>query len=71
MDSNQNNPKPVSVSHELKSPLTGIQMTLHLLMEEKIGPLNEKQAMMVRQAKVDCDRLVSAIAKYVSDDCRG
>lgn len=71
MDSEQNHPRPVSVSHELKSPLTGIQMTLHLLMEEKIGPLNERQAMMVRQAKADCDRLVEAITKYVSDDKRG
>lgn len=68
MNSEHNEPKPVSVSHELKSPLTGIQMTLHLLMEEKIGPLNEKQAMMVKQAKVDCDRLVEAIARYVSND---
>ena len=71
MDSEQNSQKPVSVSHELKSPLTGIQMTLHLLMEQKIGPLNEKQAMMVKQAKLDCDRLVEAISKYVSSDNRG
>lgn len=71
MDSEQNDPRPISVSHELKSPLTGIQMTLHLLMEEKIGSLNEKQAMMVKQAKLDCDRLVEAISKYVSNDKRG
>jgi len=67
MDAEDKDPRPVSVSHELKSPLTGIQMTLHLLMEEKIGPLNERQAMMVNQAKSDCDRLVKAIARYVSD----
>ncbi len=67
MDAADKDPRPVSVSHELKSPLTGIQMTLHLLMEEKIGPLNERQAMMVSQAKSDCDRLVKAIAQYVSD----
>jgi len=67
MDAEDKAPRSVSVSHELKSPLTGIQMTLHLLMEEKIGPLNERQAMMVKQAKSDCDRLVKAIAQYVSD----
>lgn len=71
MDSKNNSSKSVSVSHELKSPLTGIQMTLHLLLEQRIGPLNEKQAMMVEQAKTDCDRLVSAITKYVSTDERG
>lgn len=42
-------------------------MALHLLGEEKIGPLNDKQAMMVRQALKDCERLVSAITIYVSD----
>jgi len=71
MDSEQNAPRSISVSHELKSPLTGIQMTLHLLMEEKIGPLNERQAMMVKQAKSDCDRLVEAITRYVANDNRG
>ena len=71
MDSEQKDPRPISVSHELKSPLTGIQMTLHLLMEQKIGPLNERQAMMVKQANSDCDRLVEAISRYVSNDKRG
>lgn len=70
MDRENENSRPVSVSHELKSPLTGIQMTLHLLMEQKIGPLNDKQSMMVSQAKNDCDRLVAAIAKFVSSDER-
>ncbi|MEP2776731.1 MAG: histidine kinase dimerization/phospho-acceptor domain-containing protein [Luteolibacter sp.] len=65
-----NDPIPISVSHELKSPLTGIQMTLHLLKEEKIGPLNEKQAMMIKQAMLDCDRLVEAINRYVSHERR-
>lgn len=67
MDEEVKDQRPVSVSHELKSPLTGIQMTIHLLMEQKIGPLNEQQAIMVRQAKCDCDRLVDAISRYVSD----
>lgn len=71
MDPQKNEPKKVSVSHELKSPLTGIQMTLHLLMEQKIGSLNDKQALMVKQAKLDCDRLVEAINNYVCGDDRG
>src|SRR5205823_93418 len=32
-----------TVSHELKTPLTGVQMAVHLLLEEAVGPLNLKQ----------------------------
>ena len=28
-----------TVSHELKTPLTGIRLVLHLLLEENVGPL--------------------------------
>ena len=31
-----------TVSHELKTPLTGVQMTVHLLLEEVVGPLNSR-----------------------------
>ncbi len=55
-----------SVAHDLKSPLTGIQMTLHLLAEQKIGPLNERQAKMVAQATGDCERLLDAINRVVT-----
>ena len=32
-----------TVSHQLKTPLTSIRMAVHLLLEEKVGPLTEKQ----------------------------
>ena len=32
-----------TVSHQLKTPLTSIRMSIHLLLEERIGTLNEKQ----------------------------
>ncbi len=32
-----------TVSHELKTPLTSMQMAVYLLLEEKVGPLNPKQ----------------------------
>ena len=28
-----------TVSHELKTPLTGIRLAVHLLLEETVGPL--------------------------------
>ena len=32
------------VSHQLRTPLTSIRMAIHLLLEEKVGSLTEKQA---------------------------
>lgn len=46
-----------TVSHELKTPLTSIQMSIHLLMEDQIGPLNERQRELVMAAREDSDRL--------------
>ena len=60
----RNDPTLSSIAHDLKTPLTGIQMMLHLLAEQKVGPLNERQAMMVAQAKTDCDRLVEMIQRH-------
>ncbi|MBK1825639.1 histidine kinase dimerization/phospho-acceptor domain-containing protein [Haloferula rosea] len=65
--SEESDPELSSVSHDMKSPLTGIQMMLHLLQEQKVGPLNEKQLMMVERAKADCDRLVQVISDYFKD----
>jgi len=53
--------------HNLKSPLTGIQMILHLLAEEQVGPLNEQQKKMVTQAINDCTRLVNTIKEVTED----
>ena len=46
-----------TVSHQLKTPLTSIRMAIHLLLEEKVGDLTEKQAELLVAAKEDSDRL--------------
>jgi signal transduction histidine kinase len=46
-----------TVSHQLKTPLTSIRMALHLLLEEKLGPLTAKQADLLIAAREDSDRL--------------
>jgi two-component system, NtrC family, sensor histidine kinase KinB len=46
-----------TVSHQLKTPLTSIRMAIHLLLEEKVGGLTEKQAELLVAAKEDSDRL--------------
>jgi len=45
------------VSHELKTPLTSIRMAMHLLLEERIGPLTAKQTELLVAARDDSDRL--------------
>jgi signal transduction histidine kinase len=46
-----------TVSHQLKTPLTSIRMALHLLLEEKIGYLTDKQTELLVAAREDADRL--------------
>ena len=50
-----------TVSHELKTPLTNIQMSIHLLIEEIVGPLTPKQTELLIAARQDSDRLVAMI----------
>jgi NtrC-family two-component system sensor histidine kinase KinB len=49
------------VSHELKTPLTSIRMASHLLLEERVGPLNPKQTELLMAAREDADRLQKII----------
>jgi len=64
MSSKKSDPTLASIAHDFKTPLTGIQMMLHLLSEQKVGPLNERQEKMIIQARSDCDRLVATIQKH-------
>ncbi len=50
-----------TVSHELKTPLTGVQMAVHLLLEEIVGPLNPKQVELLLAARQDSDRLLGIV----------
>ncbi|MGO8943223.1 MAG: ATP-binding protein [Syntrophobacteraceae bacterium] len=50
-----------TVSHELKTPLTSIRLAAHALLNEKLGPLNPKQAELVIAARDDSDRLYRII----------
>jgi NtrC-family two-component system sensor histidine kinase KinB len=50
-----------TVSHELKTPLTSVQMAIHLLLEELVGPLNPKQIELLLAARQDADRILTMI----------
>ena len=50
------------VSHELKTPLTGLRMATHLLLDERTGPLTAKQADLALAARDDSNRLNAIVA---------
>jgi two-component system, NtrC family, sensor histidine kinase KinB len=50
-----------TVSHELKTPLTSVQMAIHLLLEEVVGPLTAKQVELLLAARQDADRILTMI----------
>jgi signal transduction histidine kinase len=50
-----------TVSHELKTPLTSVQMAIHLLLEELVGPLTPKQVELLLAARQDADRILTMI----------
>ncbi|HEX4453543.1 MAG TPA: ATP-binding protein [Kofleriaceae bacterium] len=50
-----------TVAHELRTPLTSLRMAIHLLCEQQVGPLNDKQADLAFAAREDCDRLQSIV----------
>jgi signal transduction histidine kinase len=47
-----------TVSHELKTPLTGLRMAVYLVLEETLGPLGVAQREMLESARDDADRLM-------------
>jgi signal transduction histidine kinase len=46
-----------TVAHEFRTPLTSLRMALHLVTEEAVGPLTEKQADLLFAGREDCERL--------------
>ncbi len=46
-----------TVSHEFRTPLTSINMSLSLLLEEKVGSINKEQKQLLKASAEDCDRL--------------
>jgi two-component system, NtrC family, sensor histidine kinase KinB len=50
-----------TVSHELKTPLTGLRMAVYLLLEKTLGPLEPAQREMLESARDDADRLLKIL----------
>jgi signal transduction histidine kinase len=50
-----------TVAHEFRTPLTSLRMAIHLMIEQRVGPLTEKQADLVYAAREDCERLQGTV----------
>jgi two-component system, NtrC family, sensor histidine kinase KinB len=50
-----------TVSHELKTPLTGIRLAVHILLQENLGPLSPKQIELLLDARENTERLLCTI----------
>jgi len=59
------------VSHELKTPLTSIQMAIHLLLDDEKGHFSERERDLLQTAGEDADRLNELIQKLLDKGRRG
>jgi signal transduction histidine kinase len=55
-----------TVSHQLRTPLTSVRMALHLLLEEKVGSLTEKQEELLIAAREDSERLYTILEQLLN-----
>ncbi len=54
-----------TASHELKTPLSGLRLAVHLLLEENVGPLTAKQTELLLDARDNAERLLSLIEHFL------
>lgn len=55
-----------TVSHEFKTPISSIQMSLQLLENERIGQLNEEQSNLLHSITDDADRLLKITGELLN-----
>lgn len=55
-----------TVSHELKTPISSIQMSLQLLESKQIGSLNDEQISLVQSIKEDAGRLLKITGELLN-----
>ena len=55
-----------TVSHELKTPLASIKMSVQLLENKQVGELNEEQLSLMESIKEDADRLLKITSELLN-----
>ncbi|MDZ7309103.1 MAG: cell wall metabolism sensor histidine kinase WalK [candidate division KSB1 bacterium] len=54
-----------TVSHEFRTPLTAINMTIDILSQEVLGRINSRQRELLNAAKDDCERLKKLVRELL------
>lgn len=54
-----------TVSHELKTPISSIKMSLKLMDDERVGSMNAEQKELVQHIKEDCGRLLKITSELL------
>ncbi|HAL55906.1 MAG TPA: hypothetical protein DCP63_05385 [Bacteroidetes bacterium] len=54
-----------TVSHEFRTPLTSINMSIDILSQKVLGPVNERQRDLLSTAKDDCERLTKLVKELL------
>ena len=54
-----------TVSHELKTPISSLKMSLKLMNDQRVGELNEEQQQLVQHMKEDCGRLLTITSELL------
>lgn len=54
-----------TVSHEFRTPLTSINMTIDILSQQLLGPVSAQQAELLTNAKEDCGRLTKLVRELL------
>lgn len=54
-----------TVSHELKTPISSIKMSLKLLRDERVGSMNEEQYELIQHIGEDIDRLLKITSELL------
>ncbi len=54
-----------TVSHEFRTPLTSINMTMDILSQQILGPITPQQEELLHNAKDDCERLTKLVKELL------
>lgn len=54
-----------TVSHELKTPISSLKMSLKLMNDQRVGELNAEQQELVQHMKEDCGRLLTITSELL------